>query len=84
MEFPNRCELWLHVERNVADMIRWRMITAVFAIPVAGYTIKMVVDEFSGEHHDYPEIPAYEYMQVSSRVPRFPWGYVQSFYAGCN
>jgi len=60
-------------EAAKADMERWRTITTIFAFPVAGYTIMMVNETMKHEEH-HEEIPAYDYLQVASRSPRFPWG----------
>eukprot|EP00170_Pyropia_yezoensis_P000012 contig_375_g12 len=54
----------------VADMWRWRLGTGVASVPVFGYfCLQMMAD------HPHPAPgPAYPFMQITSRVPRFPWG----------
>ncbi|OSX71977.1 hypothetical protein BU14_0484s0005 [Porphyra umbilicalis] len=54
----------------VSDMWRWRLVTGVASVPVFGYfCLQMMAD------HAHPEPgPAYPYLHITSRVPRFPWG----------
>ncbi|CDF34121.1 unnamed protein product [Chondrus crispus] len=57
-------------EHAIADTNRWRIISAVFALPVSAYFIINMMN--THEHTEAP--PEYPYLKMATRSPRFPWG----------
>lgn len=54
----------MYPARNAADTNRWRIISAVFALPVSAYFIINMMN--THEHTEAP--PEYPYLKMATRV----------------
>eukprot|EP00184_Porphyridium_aerugineum_P008525 CAMPEP_0184691330 /NCGR_PEP_ID=MMETSP0313-20130426/220_1 /TAXON_ID=2792 /ORGANISM="Porphyridium aerugineum, Strain SAG 1380-2" /LENGTH=122 /DNA_ID=CAMNT_0027149023 /DNA_START=159 /DNA_END=527 /DNA_ORIENTATION=+ len=65
---------WHSDAHKTAETLKWRKASFLFAIPVFTYAAFIILKELTHHEEHAEETPAYEYIRVSWKSPRFPWG----------